>query len=94
MNIIRTEFAFPSSGRTALTVLIILTVARVSLGRSIQAVIFLEGPYPVLGLRGGPPGGDCWLAAGPSSGYVSLILGVLVLSLQVFLQPGHASLVE
>jgi hypothetical protein len=72
-----------------------LTVARVSLGRSIQAVIFLEGPYPGFwGFVAGRRAGTGWLAAGPSSGYVSLIVGVLVLSLQVFLQPGHASLVE
>jgi hypothetical protein len=94
MSIIRSESRFLLLAAPPLALLIILTVAGVSLGRSIQAVIFLEGASLgfwgfVAGRRAGLAG---WLLA--RMVVMGLIVGVIVLALQVILQPGHASLVE
>ena len=77
----------------ALALLIILTAAGVSVGNSIQAVIFLEGAS--LGYWGFVAGRRAGLAGWPLARTVvfGLIVGLLVLALRVFLQPGHASLV-
>jgi hypothetical protein len=93
MRIIRTESRFLLLAAPALALLIILTVAGVSLSRSIQAVIFLEGAS--LGFWGFVAGRRAGLAGWPLARTVvfGLIVGLLVLALQVFLQPGDASLV-
>jgi archaellum biogenesis protein FlaJ (TadC family) len=92
MRIIRTESRFLLLATPALALLIILTVARISLGRSIQAVIFLEGAS--LGFWGFVAGRRAGLAGWPLVRTVvfGLIVGLLVLALQVFLQPRNASL--
>lgn len=94
MRIIRTESRFLLLGAPALALLIILTVAGISLGSSIQAVIFLGGAS--LGFWGFVAGRRAGLTGWPLARTVvlGLIVGVLVLALQVFLQPGHASLVD
>jgi hypothetical protein len=76
----------------ALALLVILPVAGVSLSRSIQVIIFLEGAS--LGFWGFVAGRRAGLAGWPLARTVvfGLIVGLLVLALQVFLQPGHASL--
>jgi hypothetical protein len=93
MSIIRTESRFLLLAAPALALLIILTVAGVSLSHSIQAVIFLEGAS--LGFWGFVAGRRAGLAGWPLARTVifGLIVGLLVLALQVFLQPGDASLV-
>jgi hypothetical protein len=93
MRIIRTESRFLLLAAPALALLIILTVAGVSLSHSIQAVIFLEGAS--LGFWGFVAGHRAGLTGWPLARTVvfGLILGLLVLVLQVFLHPGHASLV-
>jgi hypothetical protein len=93
MRIIRTESRFLLLAAPALALLIILTVAGVSLGHSVQAVIFLEGAS--LGFWGLVAGRRAGLAGWPLARTVmfGLIVGLLVLALQVFLQPGNASLV-
>ncbi len=93
MSIIRTELRFFLLGAPALALLIVLTVAEVSLGRSVQAVIFLEGAS--LGFWGFVAGRRAGLAGWPLARTVifGLLVGLLVLALQVFLQPGKASLV-
>jgi hypothetical protein len=93
MRIIGTESRFLLLAAPALALLIILTVAGVSLSHSIQAVIFLEGASLgfwgfVAGRRAGQAG---WALA--RTVIFGLIVGLLVLALQVFLQPGDASLV-
>jgi hypothetical protein len=93
MIIIRTESRFLLLAAPALAFLIILTVGGVSLSHSVQAVIFLEGASLgfwgfVAGRRAGFTG---WSLA--RTVIFGLIVGVLVLALQVFLQPGNASLV-
>lgn len=67
-------------------------MAGVSLSRSIQAVIFLEGAS--LGFWGFIAGRRAGLAGWPLARTVGfgLIVGLLVLVLQVFLQPGKASI--
>jgi hypothetical protein len=94
MRIIRTESRFLLLAAPALALLIILTVAGISLGSSIQAVIFLGGAS--LGFWGFVAGNRAGLTGWPLVRTVvfGLIVGVLVLALQVFLQPGHASLVD
>jgi hypothetical protein len=92
MRIIGTESRFLLLAAPALALLIILTVAGASLSHSIQAVIFLEGASLgfwgfVAGRRAGQAG---WALA--RTVILGLIVGVLVLALQVFLQPGDASL--
>jgi hypothetical protein len=91
MHIIRTESLFLLLAAPALALLIILTVAGVSLSRSIQAVIFLEGAS--LGFWGFVAGRRAGLTGWPLARTVvfGLIVGLLVLALQVFLQPGDAS---
>jgi hypothetical protein len=67
MRIIRTESRFLLLAAPALTLLIILTVAGVSLSHSIQAVIFLEGAsLGFWGFVAGHRGGAYWLAARPN----------------------------
>ena len=92
MRIIRTESRFRLLAAPALTLLTILTVAGVSLGSSIQVIIFLEGAS--LGFWGFVAGRRAGLAGWPLARAVvfGLIVGVLVLALQVFLQPGKASI--
>ena len=92
LNIIRTESRSLLLAGPALALLAILTLAGVSLGLSIQAVIFLEGAS--LGFWGLIAGRRAGLAGWPLARTVifGLIVGLLVLALQVFLQPGHASL--
>jgi hypothetical protein len=92
MRIIRTESRFLLLAVPALALLIILTVAGVSLGQSIQAVIFLEGTS--LGFWGFVAGRRAELTSWPLARTVvfGLIVGLLVLALQVFLQPGNASI--
>ena len=94
MRIIWTESRFLLLAAPALALLIILTVAGISLGNSIQAVIFLEGAS--LGFWGFVAGRRAGLAGWPLARTVvfGLIVGLVVLALQVFLQPGHASLVD
>ena len=93
MRIIRTESRFLLLAAPALALLIILTVAGVSLSESIQAIILLEGAS--LGFWGFVAGHRAGLAGWPLARTVifGLIIGLLVLMLQVFLQPGDASLV-
>lgn len=93
MRIIRTESQFLLLAAPALALLIVLTVAGVSLSHSVQAVIFLEGAS--LGFWGLVAGRRAGLAGWPLARTVmfGLIVGLLVLALQVFLQPGNASLV-
>jgi hypothetical protein len=93
MRIIRTEARFLLLAAPALALLIILTVAGVSLSRSIQAIVLLEGAS--LGFWGFVAGRRAGLAGWPLIRAVvfGLIVGLLVLALQVFLQPGDASLV-
>lgn len=92
MRIIRTESRFLVLAAPALALLIILTVAGISLSRSIQAVIFLEGAS--LGFWGFVAGRRAGVAGWPLARTVvlGLIVGLLVLALQVFLQPGKASI--
>jgi hypothetical protein len=92
VKIIRTESRFLLLAAPALALLAILPVAGVSLSRSIQAIIFLEGAS--LGFWGFVAGRRAGLAGWPLARTVvfGLIIGLLVLALQVFLQPGHASL--
>ena len=94
MRIIWTESRFLLLAAPALALLIILTVAGISLGSSIQAVIFLEGAS--LGFWGFEAGRRAGLTGWPLARTVAmgLIVGLVVLALQVFLQPGHASLVD
>ena len=94
MRIIWTESRFLLLAAPALALLIILTVAGISLGSSIQAVIFLEGAS--LGFWGFVAGRRAGLTGWPLARTVvlGLIVGLVVLALQVFLQPGHASLVD
>ena len=68
-------------------------MAGVSLSHSIHAVIFLEGAS--LGFWGFVAGRRAGLTGWPLIRAVvfGLIVGLLVLALQVFLQPGDASLV-
>jgi hypothetical protein len=93
MHIIRTESRFLLLAAPALALLIILNMAGVSLSHSIHAVIFLEGAS--LGFWGFVAGRRAGLAGWPLIRAVvfGLIVGLLVLALQVFLQPGDASLV-
>jgi hypothetical protein len=93
MSIIRTELRFLLLAAPALALLIILTAAGVSVGNSIQAVIFLGGAS--LGYWGFVAGRRAGLAGWPLARTVvfGLIVGLLVLALGVFLHPGHASLV-
>jgi hypothetical protein len=92
MHIIRTESRFLLLAAPALTLLVILTVAGVPLHRSIQAIVFLEGAS--LGFWGFVAGRRAGLAGWPLARAVifGLIVGLVVLSLQVFLQPGKASI--
>jgi hypothetical protein len=92
MSIIRTESRFLLLAAPALALLTILTGARVPLGPSIQAVIFLEGAS--LGFWGFVAGHRARLTGWPLARTVvfGLIIGLVVVALQVFLQPGHASL--
>jgi hypothetical protein len=94
MRIIRTEARFLLLAAPALALVIILTVAGISLSHSIQIIIFLEGTS--LGFWGFVAGRRAGLAGWPLALTVvtGLIMGLLVLALQVFLQPGNASLVE
>ena len=94
MRIIRTEARFLLLAAPALALVIILTVAGISLSQSIQIIIFLEGLS--LGFWGFVAGRRAGLAGWPLALTVvmGLIMGLLVLALQVFLQPGNASLVE
>jgi len=91
MKIIRAESRFLLLAAPALALLIILTAAGVSLGSSIQAIIFLEGAS--LGFWGFVAGRRAGLAGWPLARTVvfGLILGLVVLALQVILQPGRAS---
>jgi hypothetical protein len=91
MHIIRTESRFLLLAAPALTLLVILTVAGVPLHRSIQAIVFLEGAS--LGFWGFVAGRRAGLAGWALARAVvfGLIVGILVLALQVFLQPGKAS---
>ena len=93
MKIVRTELRFLLLAAPALALLIILTVAGVSLGSSIQAIIFLEGAS--LGFWGFVAGRRAGLAGWPLARTVvlGLIVGLIVLALQLFLEPGHASLI-
>jgi hypothetical protein len=87
MRIVRTESRFLLLAAPALALLIILTVAGVSLSHSIQAVIFLEGAS--LGFWGFVAGRRAGLAGWPLARTVifGLIVGLLVLALQVFSSP-------
>ena len=91
MRIIRTESRFLLLAAPALALLVILTVAGVSVSRSIHTVILLEGAS--LGFWAFVAGHRAGLAGWPLARTVILGLtaGVLVLTLQVFLQPGSAS---
>ncbi len=91
MKIIRTEVRFFLLAAPALALLIILTVAGVSLGTIIQAIVFLEGAS--LGFWGLLAGRRAGLTGWPLTRAVAvgLIVGIIVLVLQVVLQPGHAS---
>ncbi len=91
MKIIRTELRFLLLAAPALALLIILTPAGVSLGTSIQAIILMEGAS--LEFWGWVAGRRAALTGWPLARTVAfgLIVGVVVLALQVFLQPGHAS---
>jgi hypothetical protein len=93
MKIVRTELRFLLLAAPAIALLIILTAAGVSLGNSIQAIIFLEGAS--LGFWGFVAGRRAGLAGWPLARTVvfGLIVGLIVLALQLLLQPGHASLV-
>ena len=93
MRIIRTEARFLLLAAPALALLIILTVAGVSLSRSIHVVILLEGAS--LGFWGLVAGRRAGLTGWPLARTVvmGLIVGLVVIALQVFLQPGDASLV-
>jgi hypothetical protein len=93
MKIIRTELRFLLLAAPALALLVILTVAGVSLGNSVQAIIFMEGAS--LGFWGFVAGRRAGLAGWRLARTVvfGLMVGLVVLVLQVFLQPGHASLV-
>ena len=92
LNIVRTESRFLLLAGPALALLATLTLAGVALGLSIQTAIFLEGAS--LGFWGFVAGRRAGLAGWPLARTVilGLIVGLLVLALQVFLQPGHASL--
>jgi hypothetical protein len=92
MSIIRTELRFLLLAAPALALLIILTAAGVSLSNSIQAIIFLEGAS--LGFWGFVAGRRAGLTGWPLARTVAfgLIVGLLVLALQVILQPGNAAL--
>jgi hypothetical protein len=92
VKIIRTELRFLLLAAPAIALLIILTAAGVSLGTTIQAIIFVEGAS--LGLWGWVAGRRAGLTGWPLARTVvfGLIVGVVVLALQVFLQPGNASL--
>jgi len=92
MKIIRAESRFLLLAAPALALLIMLTAAGVSLGGSIQAIIFLEGAS--LGFWGFVAGRRAGLAGWPLARTVvfGLIVGLVVLALQVILQPGRASL--
>ncbi len=92
MKIVRTELRFLLLAAPALAVLTILAAAGVSLGNSIQAIIFLEGAS--LGFWGFVAGRRAGLAGWPLARTVvfGLIVGLIVLALQLFLAPGHASL--
>jgi hypothetical protein len=92
-RIIRTELRFLLLAAPALALLVILTVAGVSLANSIQAIIFAEGAS--LGFWGFAAGRRAGLTGWPLTRTVAfgLIVGLVVLALQVFLQPGNASLV-
>ena len=92
MHIIRTESRFLLLAAPALALLIVLTMAGVSLSHSIQAVIFLEGAS--LGFWAFVAGRRAGLTGWPLARTVAfgLIVGLLVLVLQVFLQPGKASI--
>jgi hypothetical protein len=63
----------------------------VSLGSSIQVIIFLEGAS--LGFWGFVAGRRAGLSGWPLARTVvgGLIVGLLVLALQLFLEPGHAA---
>jgi hypothetical protein len=92
VSIIRTESRFLFLAAPALALLAILTVAGISLSQAIQAVILLEGASLgfwgfIAGQRAGLTG---WSLA--RTVFFGLIIGLLVLALQVFLQPGNASL--
>jgi hypothetical protein len=92
MRIVWTELRFPLLAAPALILLTILTVAGVSLGSSIQVIIFMEGAS--LGFWGFVAGRRAGLSRWPLARTVmgGLIVGLLVLALQLFLEPGHASL--
>jgi hypothetical protein len=94
MRIIRTETRFLLLAVPALALLIILTAAGVSLDSSIQVIIFVEGAS--LGFWAFLAGRRAGLTGWPLARTVALglIVGLVVLVLQVVLQPGHASLVE
>ncbi len=91
MKIIRTELRFLLLAAPALALLVILTAAGVSLGTSIQAIILMEGAS--LGFWGWVAGRRAGLTGWPLARTVAfgLIVGVVVLALQVYLHPGHAS---
>ncbi len=91
MRIIRAESRFLLLAAPALALLVILAVAGVSVSRSIHAVILLEGAS--LGFWAFVAGQRAGLAGWPLARTVvlGLIAGVLVLTLQVFLQPGSSS---
>ena len=92
MKIIRTELRFLLLATPALALLVILTVAGVSLANSIQAIIFVEGAS--LGFWGFVAGRRAGLTGWSLTRTVAfgLTVGLVVLALQVILQPGHASL--
>ena len=92
IRIIRTESRFLLLAVPALALLIVLTAAGVSLGTSIQAIVLLEGAS--LGFWGFLAGRRAGLAGWPLARTVvfGLIVGLVVLALQVILQPGNASL--
>ncbi len=93
IKIVRTELRFLLLAAPALTLLISLTVAGVSLSSSIQVIIFLEGTS--LGFWGFVAGRRAGLSGWPLARTVAggLIVGLLVLALQLVLAPGHVSLV-
>jgi hypothetical protein len=93
IKIVRTELRFLLLAAPALTLLTILTVAGVRMVSSIQVIIFLEGAS--LGFWGFVAGRRAGLSGWPLARTVAggLIVGLLVLALQLFLEPGHASLV-
>jgi hypothetical protein len=92
LKIVRTELRFLLLAAPALTLLTILTVAGVPLGSSIQVIIFLEGAS--LGFWGFVAGHRAGLSGWPLARTVvgGLIVGLLVLALQLFLEPGRVSL--